>query len=221
VMSKVKSAKLALEWLLLGTGQLAVGATEATMFCKSSPSAPVADLQYQCLNFSSNQLKDGLHKWPGFTFIWNVCRPKSRGEITLRDAEGRSSPRILANYMTDPYDVRVMVAGYRIAQQISDTEPFRSLIVERVRPPAAMDTDAQIESYIRKAGSTVFHPCGTCRMGEDDRAVVDSNLRVRGLEGLRVVDASVMPEIPSPNIHPATIMIAEKGSDIIGRALAN
>ncbi len=71
-----------------------------------------------------------------------------------------------------------------------------------------------------KAGSTVYHPCGTCRMGEDDRAVVDSNLRVRGLEGLRVVDASVMPAMPSPNIHPATIMVAEKGSDMIGRSLA-
>jgi choline dehydrogenase len=221
VMSKVKSARLALEWLLSRSGQLAVGATEATMFCKSSPSAPVADLQYQCLNFSSNNLKDGLHKWPGFTFIWNVCRPKSRGEITLRDAEGRASPRIRANYMSDPYDVRVMIAGFRIAQQIADTEPFRSLIVERVRPDPAVNSDAEIESYVRKAGSTVFHPCGTCRMGEDDRAVVDSNLKVRGLDGLRVADASVMPEIPSPNIHPATIMIAEKGSDIIGRSLAS
>jgi choline dehydrogenase len=221
VLSKVKSAKLALEWLFLRSGQLAVGATEATMFCKSSPSEPVADLQYQCLNFSSNNLKDGLHKWPGFSFIWNVCRPKSRGEITLRDAEGKTPPRIFANYLSDPYDVRVMVAGYRIGQQIAATEPFRSLITEQVRPDRGLTTDAEIVSYIRKMGSTVFHPCGTCRMGEDDRAVVDSTLRVRGLDGLRVADASVMPEIPSPNIHPATIMIAEKGSDIIGRALAN
>jgi choline dehydrogenase len=117
--------------------------------------------------------------------------------------------------------MRVMVAGYRIGQQIAATEPFRSLIIEQVRPDAALTTDAEIASYIRKMGSTVFHPCGTCRMGEDDRAVVDSNLRVRGIDGLRVVDASVMPEIPSPNIHPATIMIAEKGSYIIGGALAN
>lgn len=221
VLSRAKSAKLALQWLFLRSGQLAVGATEATMFCKSQPSAPVADLQYQCLNFSSNNLKDGLHKWPGFTFIWNVCRPKSRGEIVLRDAEGRQPPRIFANYLSDPYDVRVMIAGFRIAQQIAATEPFRSLIVEQVRPDPRLATDAEIEKYIRMAGSTVYHPCGTCRMGEDDRAVVDSDLRVRGLEHLRVVDASVMPEIPSPNIHPATIMIAEKGSDIIARALAN
>jgi choline dehydrogenase len=84
-----------------------------------------------------------------------------------------------------------------------------------------VQSDEQIEDYVRKVGSTVFHPCGTCRMGEDDRAVVDSQLRVRGIEGLRVVDASVMPAMPSPNIHPATIMIAEKGSDIIATALTN
>jgi choline dehydrogenase len=212
--------KLAMEWLLKGSGQLSVGATEATMFCKSSPSEPVPDLQYQCLNFSSNSLKDGLHKWPGFTFIFSVCRPKSRGEITLRDAAGRTPPKIRANYLTDPDDMRVMLAGYRIAQQIAATEPFRSLIVEQVRPGPELSSDEDIAAYIRKAGSTVYHPCGTCRMGEDDRAVVDSNLRVRGLEGLRVVDASVMPAMPSPNIHPATIMVAEKGSDMIGRSLA-
>lgn len=220
VTSRYKSARLALEWLIARSGQLSVGATEATMFCKSSPAEEVPDLQYQCLNFSSNSLKDGLHKWPGFSFIFNVCRPKSRGEIALRDAEGRAPPKIRANYLTDPDDVRVMIAGFRIAQQITATEPFRSLIVEQVRPDPKLTSDEEIAAYVRKAGSTVYHPCGTCRMGEDDRAVVDSSLRVRGIEGLRVVDASVMPAIPSPNIHPATIMVAEKGSDIIGRALA-
>jgi choline dehydrogenase len=219
VLSKVKSAKLALEWLFRGTGQLAIGATEATMFCKSSPSETVADLQYQCFNFSSGNLKDGLYKYPGFSFIYSVCRPKSRGEITLRDAEGKLPPKILANYLTDPDDVRRMIAGFRIGQQIVASEPMRSLIVEQVRPAAEVQSDADIEAYVRKFGSTVFHPCGTCRMGEDDRAVVDSELRVRGLEGLRVVDASVMPAMPSPNIHPATIMVAEKGSDIIARGL--
>jgi choline dehydrogenase len=90
-----------------------------------------------------------------------------------------------------------------------------------LRPGLDVQSDEQIADYVRNGGSTVYHPCGTCRMGEDDRAVVDSQLRVRGLEGLRVVDASVMPAMPSPNIHPATIMVAEKGSDIIAKALAN
>jgi choline dehydrogenase len=220
VLSPIKSAKLALQWLFTGSGQLAVAATEGLLFAKSSPSEPVPDIQYQMLNFALDDTR-GLHRWPGFRLVFNVCRPKSRGEITLRDREGRMPPRILANYLTDPDDVRITVAAFRIASQIAATEPFRSLVTEQVRPGPDVQSDEQIEAYVRKVGSTVFHPCGTCRMGEDDNAVVDSQLRVRGIEGLRVVDASVMPAMPSPNIHPATIMVAEKGSDIIARALAN
>ena len=130
-------------------------------------------------------------------------------------------PRILANYLTHPDDVRIMLAAFRIAIQIAATDPFRSLVSEPLRPGPDVKSDEQIADYVRKVGSTVFHPCGTCRMGEDDNAVVDSALRVRGIEGLRVVDASVMPAMPSPNIHPATIMVAEKGSDMIATALAN
>ena len=130
-------------------------------------------------------------------------------------------PRILANYLTHPDDVRIMVAAFRIASQIAATDPFRSLVSERLRPGPDVKSDEQIADYVRKVGSTVFHPCGTCRMGEDDNAVVDSALRVPGIEWLRVADASVMPAMPSPNIHPATIMVAEKGSDIIATALAN
>src|ERR1700722_5676647 len=220
IMSPVKSVKLALQWLFTGSGQLAVAASEALLFAKSSPSEAVPDIQYQMINFA---LDDGrsLHPWPGFRLVFNVCRPKSRGEITLRDREGRMPPRILANYLTHPDDVRVTVAAFRIANRIAATDPFRSLVTEQVRPGPDIQSDEQIEDYIRKVGSTVFHPCGTCRMGEDDSAVVDSQLRVRGIDALRVVDASVMPAMPSPNIHPATIMVAEKGSDIIGAALAN
>jgi choline dehydrogenase len=221
ILSPVKSTKLALQWLLTGSGQMAVGATEATLFAKSSPSEPVPDIQYQVLNYSSDGIVKGLHRWPGFSFIFSVCRPKSRGEITLRDREGRMPPRIVANYLTHPDDVRVMVAAFRIASQIAATDPFRSLISEPLRPAPDVKSDEQIEDYVRKFGSTVFHPCGTCRMGEQNDAVVDSELRVRGIDGLRVVDASVMPAMPSPNIHPATIMVAEKGSDIIAKALAN
>jgi len=221
VMSPAKSVKLAFEWLLRGAGQLSVGATEATLFAKSDPSEPVPDIQYQCLNFSTDGFKTGLHRWPGFTFIFSVCRPKSRGEITLRDAEGRAPPRIRANYLTDPDDMRIMLAGFRIARQIVTTEPFSSLVTEQIRPASEITSDEQIADYVRNFGSTVYHPCGTCRMGEDDGAVVDSQLRVRGIDGLRVVDASVMPAMPSPNIHPATIMVAEKSSDIIAGTLAN
>ncbi|HLJ20183.1 MAG TPA: GMC oxidoreductase, partial [Stellaceae bacterium] len=220
--SRRQQARMALEWLTSASGQLAVGATEATLFARSDPAEPVPDLQFQAINFSTEHLTLGLDRWPGFGFNYCVCRPKSRGEIKLADGTGRSKPRIFASYFSDPEDddMRRSVKAFHIGRQIIATEPFRALITSEVRPGGHVVADADIRSFIRQVAGTVFHPCGTCRMGEDDGAVVDSELRVRGLEGLRVVDASVMPVIPSPNIHPATIMIAEKGSDAISRSLA-
>ena len=217
-----QQARMALEWLTSSSGQLAVGATEATLFARSSPSEPVPDLQFQSTNFSTEHLTLGLDRWPGFGFNFCVCRPKSRGEIKLADGTGRSKPRIFANYFSDGEgdDMRRSLAAFHIGRQIIATEPYRSLIFCEVRPGAHVVADDDIKAFIRQVAGTVYHPCGTCRMGQDSMAVVDPELRVRGLEGLRVADASVMPAIPSPNIHPATIMIAEKGSDLIGSALA-
>jgi choline dehydrogenase len=151
-----------------------------------------------------------------------VCRPKSRGEIKLADGTRRSKPKIFANYFSDAEDddMRRSVAAFHMGRQIIATEPYRSLIFCEVRPGAQVTAEDEIRAFIRQVAGTVYHPCGTCRMGQDDKAVVDTELKVRGLEGLRVADASVMPIIPSPNIHPATIMIAEKASDLIARALA-
>jgi len=216
-----QQARMAFEWLTSSSGQLAVGATEATLFARSNPSEPVPDLQFQSTNFSTEHLTLGLDRWPGFGFNFCVCRPKSRGEIKLADGTGRSGPRIFANYFSDADDddMRRSVAAFHIGRQIIATEPYRSLIFSEVRPGAHVVTEDDIKAFIRQVAGTVYHPCGTCRMGHDDKAVVDPELRVRGLEGLRVGDASVMPAIPSPNIHPATIMIAEKGSDLIASAL--
>ena len=220
--SRRQQARMALEWLASGSGQLAVGATEGNLFAKSDPAEPVPDLQFQAINFSTEHLTLGLDRWPGFGFNFCVCRPKSRGEIKLADGTGRSKPRIFANYFSDPEDddMRRSVKAFHMGRQIIATEPYRSLIFAEVRPGPHVVAEEEIKGYIRRVAGTVFHPCGTCRMGEDEKAVVGSDLRVRGIDGLRVVDASVMPAIPSPNIHPATIMIAEKGSDAIAKSLA-
>ncbi|HEY4922707.1 MAG TPA: GMC family oxidoreductase N-terminal domain-containing protein [Xanthobacteraceae bacterium] len=219
-----QQARMALQWLTSASGQLAVGATEGCLFARSDPAEPVPDLQFQATNFSTEHLTLGLDRWPGFGFNFSVCRPKSRGEIKLADGSGRS-PRIFANYFSDPDDddMRRSVKAFHIGRQIIATEPYRALIFSEVRPGAHVVADDDIRSFIRQVAGTVYHPCGTCRMGQgdnDDKAVVDPELRVHGIEGLRVVDASVMPAIPSPNIHPATIMIAEKGSDAIAKSLA-
>jgi choline dehydrogenase len=217
--------RMALQWLTSASGQLAVGATEGCLFARSDPAEPVPDLQFQATNFSTEHLTLGLDRWPGFGFNFSVCRPKSRGEIRLADGSGRSSPRIFANYFSDPDDddMRRSVKAFHIGRQIIATEPYRSLIFSEVRPGAHVVAEEDIRGFIRQVAGTVYHPCGTCRMGQDDKAdkaVVDAELRVHGIDGLRVVDASVMPAIPSPNIHPATIMIAEKGSDSIAKSLA-
>jgi choline dehydrogenase len=218
--STTQQARMALEWVFKRSGQLAVGATEGTLFAKSLPSEPVPDLQFQCTNFSTEHMTLGLDRWPGFGFNFCVCRPKSRGEIKLADNTGRSKPKIYANYFGDDDDMRRTVLAFKIGRQIIATEPYKSLIFSEVRPGAHVSEEEDIRAFIRQVAGTVYHPCGTCKMGEDDKAVVDPELRVRGLEGLRVVDASVMPVIPSPNIHPATIMIAEKASDAIKKSLA-
>ncbi len=216
MQSPFQQMKMGLEYLMTRGGQLAVGATEATMFVKSRPTEPIPDLQFQCINFSTEgAFKVGLHSFPGFMFNFCVCRPHSRGEIKLRDHEGKLMPRIFANYLTHEEDWRMMIDGWRIARQIRDTDPFKSLIESQAMPGPEGETEEGFKEYVRNNASTVYHPCGTARMGVDDRAVTTPDLKVRGIEGLRVIDASVMPMVPSSNIHPATIMIAEKDSDMI------
>jgi choline dehydrogenase len=216
--SRWKSAKLMADWLFTKSGPIAGGATEATLFARTDPTLPVPDLQFQFMNFSRDPASGQPYREAGCTLLFNVCRPKSRGEIRLKFTD-RLEPSILPNYFSDPDDMSRMVAGYELTCRIAEAEPFRSLVVKRIRPDADRLSRDEIELFLRSSANTTYHPCGTCRMGEDHGAVVDSRLKVRGMQALRIVDASVMPSIPSPNIHPATIMIAEKGSDMIGSDL--
>lgn len=218
VRNPLLSMKAMLNWLVRGSGPFAVGGTEATLFARSRPTEAVPDLQFQCVNFSLDSFEEGLHPWPGFMISFYVCRPRSRGEIKLRDPIGRLPPRIYANYLSHPDDWRIMLDGYRLSRRIVATEPINSMVLSHIRPNADYVTDEQFVDHVRDYGSSVFHPCGTNRMGTDQQAVVDPQLRVHGLARLRVVDASVMPTMPSCNIHPATIMIAEKGSDLLASA---
>ena len=212
--SRWKMAKLMADWFFTKSGPIAGGAVEAVLFSKSDPTLSVPDLHFHLMNFSRDLASGQPYHDAGCTLLFNVCRPKSRGEIRLKFSD-RLEASIHPNYLSDPDDMRRMVVGYDMACRIAETQPFRSLVVERIRPSKQALARNEIEEFVRTCANTTYHPCGTCRMGEDDAAFVDSRLRVRGLQALRIVDASVMPSIPSPNIHPATIMIAEKGSDLI------
>ncbi len=212
----LKQAMMALGYAVHRRGPMAVGACEATLFARVTPGAEEAEVQYQFVNFSLQPDKGYvLAKEPGFMFNFCQCRPDSRGELTLRSPDPLVKPEIRANYLSAPSDQRVMLAGARVAQRIGDTAPFRDLVEEQLLPPPGEQSDEALMAYIRETGTTVYHPCGTCRMGSDDGAVVDPRLRVRGIDGLRVVDASVMPLIPSSNIQPAVMMVAERGAAMV------
>ena len=212
----MKQAMLAIGYAFHRRGPLAVGASEATLFASVTPGAEEADIQYQFINFSLAPGKGYvLATHPGFMFNFNQCRPDSRGTLTLRSPDPSDKPVIHANYLSAPADRRAMVAAAQLGVRIGRTAPFKDLVEEELLPPPGADSEEALLDYIRETGTTVYHPCGTCRMGSDDHAVVDPRLRVRGMDGLRVVDASVFPLIPSSNIQPAVMMVAEQASAII------
>ena len=152
----------------------------------------------------------------------SMIKQDSRGEITLKSSDPPDPPRILFNLFKEKSDVDRMIRGVRAARRIYRSEPLGSLIGEEITPGDALQTDEQLEQHIRNTAAITLHPVGTCKMGveTDPMAVVDDQLRVRGVEGLRVIDASVMPEVPGGNTNAPTIMVAEKGADLIrGRTL--
>ena len=149
---------------------------------------------------------------------YGPCRPDSRGTLTLRSPDPADAPVINPNYLDHPNDLRVMLGAAAICRKIAQQAPLRNLIEEELRPGPDAVTEEAIEANIRATANTVFHPCGTARMGSDDRAVVDPQLRLRGVEGLRIADASVFPLIPSPNIQPAALMVGERCAEFMRRA---
>ena len=211
-----RMAAMALRYAAGQGGPMAVGATEATLFARATAGSEEAEIQYQFINFS---LVPGagyvLPKHPGMMINWNQCRPDSRGTVTLRSPDPAAPPVIHANYLSAPADQHAMVAGARIGQHIARSEPFAGLVEEDIIPDPACDTDEALLAFIRDTATTVYHPSCTCRMGTDDAAVLDPALRVRGVEGLRVADASAFPLVPSTNIQPAVMMLAERAAGFI------
>lgn len=212
LMSNLRKAKMGLDYLLRQTGPLAIGAGESNLFARVTPGAEEAEVQYLFVNFSSYNYAEGLHRFPGIMINYGTCRPDSRGELTLRSPDPADKPVIRANYLEHPNDLRLMVEAAKIGRRIATMKPMADLIEEELRPGPAADTDEAIAENIRATASTVFHPCGTAKMGTDAMAVLDPELRVRGVEGLRVADASAFPLIPSPNIQPAVMMVAERAA---------
>jgi choline dehydrogenase len=217
-----------LKYLFQRRGLLTLSAAHIAAFCKSRPELAGPDIQFHILPATMNTQKlldeqvMELEREPGLTIAPCQVRPESRGSIRIRSADPAVYPAIQPNYLTDPLDQEVAVAGLKWARRIASQPALAKWIDHEMLPGPEAASDEALLEFARAAGSTIYHPVGTCRMGHDPGAVVDPQLRVQGLESLRVVDASVMPRLVSGNTNAPTIMIAEKAADLIlGKAPAS
>jgi choline dehydrogenase len=211
-------AKIFLDFALFRRGPLTMAPSQVGAFTKSDPSQERPNLQYHIQPLSLDKFGDPLHPFPAFTASVTNLRPTSRGSLKLKSTDPAAPPLIHPNYLATPEDRRVAAQSIRITRAISAQPALRKYSpVEYLPGPQVPDDEAALEHAAGDIGTTIFHPVGTARMGRDDdaRAVVDARLRVMGLQGLRVVDASVMPSITSGNTNSPTIMIAEKGAAMI------
>ena len=175
------------------------------------------------LHFVPAQLDEhGRNRLPGHGFTVHACvlRPGSRGILKLRSARAADPPHIQPRYLSEPRDLEVLLEGMRISRDIIAAAPFARFRGRELFPGEGLNARAELEAIVRRKAETIYHPAGTCRMGRDTCAVVDPELRVQGIEGLRVADASVMPRLIGGNTNAPTIMIAEKAADLILRGAA-
>jgi choline dehydrogenase len=217
ISSNWRMAPHVLRYFATRKGLLTSAAAQVGLFARSHPELKRPNLQIQMRPFSMVS-SGGMYTAqpsPAVTASCTLLRPRSRGAVTLRSANPNDAPAMRANYLVDEHDVPPMIAGLRLMRRIFATEPFASASRGEVMPGRRYRTDDELVDYLRNNAQAMYHPVGTCRMGPDADAVVDSRLRVTGLEGLRIVDASIMPTIPSGNTNAPTIMIAEKGADMI------
>jgi choline dehydrogenase len=204
-----------LRYAVLRKGLLAIGAGYAGGFFRTSEQVATPDVQVHLIIFSGEASGAALHRFPGF--IASVCqlRPESRGFVRVKSSDPAQPPAIQPRYLSRELDRDTVVAGLKLLRGIMRQPAMRPYIAEERVPGAEVTSDADLLAFARSAGTTVFHPTSTCRMGSDATAVVDERLRVRGLGNLRVVDASIMPTVVSGNTNAAVVMIAEKSADMI------
>jgi choline dehydrogenase len=204
-----------LQYAALRKGPLTIAAGTSGAFFKTSPRLATPDIQIHFIPFSTDRMGEKLHSFPGFSASVCQLRPESRGSLRIRSADPTVAPEIRINYLASETDRSANIDGLRMLRKILAAPALKPYVVEEVEPGTQVESDDELLAFARQRGSTVYHPTSTCRMGSDPLAVVDQRLRVRGIDGLRVVDASVMPDLMSGNTNAPVIMIAEKASDMI------
>jgi choline dehydrogenase len=223
-MSNVETFGNLLRWLILRRGPYTSSGAEACAFVRTRPELPAPDLELilvTCI-YRNHYLQPPPRAEHGFSIVVVLLQPKSAGRIRLRSADPFAPPRIHANYLTDPDELRVAVEGIALARRIVAAAPLDRYRGDELDPGAGCQDAPALEAYVRGHCESLYHPVGTCTMGCDPLAVVDETLRVQGIEGLRVVDASIMPVIIRGHTNAPTVMIAEKAADMIRtRALSS
>jgi choline dehydrogenase len=212
-----RKAGIGLRYILKKAGPLTVSAGHAAAFVRTRPEIERPDAQIYLINFSSARRGGILHAHSGFTCAVSQLQVESRGSVHIRSADPADPPSIRYNYLATENDRRVMVEGLKIVRKICATPPMRDYVTDEFMPGEKVRTDDDWLDYCREMGETVFHPTSTCSMG----GVVDEKLRVNGVQGLRVIDASVMPAVPSGNINAAVVALAERAADVIKAELDN
>jgi choline dehydrogenase len=210
-------AAMALEYALKRTGPLTMPPSQLGAFARSDESQPTANIEWHVQPLSLDKFGSPLHAFDAITPSVCNLQPTSRGHVRIKSADPAAHPKITLNYLATEDDLRVAVAGLRFTRRIMAAKALARFAPEEWKPGPALTTDAELRRAAGDLGTTIFHPVGTCRMGTDAAAVVDDRLRVRGVAGLRVIDASIMPRITSGNTNAPTVMIAEQGADFIRR----
>jgi choline dehydrogenase len=208
-------ASMALEYLFFKTGPLTMPPSQLGAFAKSDASRPFANIEWHVQPLSLDKFGSPLHTFNAITPSACNLQPTSRGHVRIVSDDAHADPAIRLNYLSTVEDRAVAVAGLRFTRRIMAAKALARFEPEEWKPGAGYESEEELERAAGDLGTTIFHPVGTCKMGRDALAVVDDRLAVHGVEGLRVVDASIMPRITSGNTNAPTVMIAEKGAELI------
>ncbi len=207
--------KIGMQWLISRRGPLAVGINQGGCFMRALPDASTPDIQFHVATLSADMAGGAVHPFSGFTLSICQLRPESRGRVAIKSRNPIEPPSMQPRYLRSELDRRTTVAGMRAARAIAQSASMRPFVRREVSPGPQAGDDGALLEFARSNGATIFHPSGTCKMGNDPLAVVDARLRVHGIDGLRVVDCSIMPVLISGNTNAPVIMIAEKAVDMI------
>jgi choline dehydrogenase len=215
INSFLRRMMIGVQYLLTRGGPMSMGASQVCIFARSNPDVDTPDIQYHFQPLSGDKPGIEMHPFPGVTLSVCQLRPESRGRIEIKSPDPRAYPAIHPNYLSTQRDCQTAIDSLKFTRLLVETKALKPFIVREHRPGPHLTTDEELLDSARNIAQTIYHPTSTCRMGADPKAVVDARLRVHGIKGLRVVDASIMPTITSGNTNAPTIMIAEKASDMI------